>query len=643
MIQFSKISLAFGDKDILKDLSLVITAGTRAALIGANGAGKTTLLKVIAGVTAPDSGEKSVQKGCRISYLPQTGLVYHGNRLYDEVEKAFSPIKALISKMETLASTLESVKTDNEGVKLLEEYHILSEIVENSGYNVRKQKIQAVLEGLGFAPKDKNRPVEEFSGGWQMRIALVKTLLETPDVLLLDEPTNYLDIEARTWLEKWLDDFCGGYILVSHDRFFLDVTVNEVYELFQGRLKRYVGNYTAYEMVRKVELESLVKRYNEQQEEIAKSEDLIRRFRYKATKAAMVQERIKRLEKMERIEIPESLKKMSVQFPKPPHSGKTAIAITGLGKYYGTRQIFGGLDLILDSGEKLLVVGRNGAGKTTLLRILAGKDTDFEGTIAYGSGIAVGYFSQDAAETLDDSDGGKSVLEYMEKDTPIALIPKIRDMLGAFLFRGDDVDKSVTVLSGGEKSRLALLKMLVKPMNLLILDEPTNHLDLQSKDALMDALRAFAGTVIFVSHDRSFMEGLSSKTLEISGKDASSSTRLFYGNYGYYLEKISSENVVEVEETWLKTENSKEKNDARERFSVEKQKRSEIRRQQRRAVTLLSTIDALEKEKAMLEAELSTPTVYTNGEKARAVQAQINELVAKIEEKTVEWETVAFN
>ncbi|MDR1127626.1 MAG: ABC-F family ATP-binding cassette domain-containing protein [Treponema sp.] len=641
MIQFSKISLAFGDKDILKDLSLVITAGTRAALIGANGAGKTTLLKVIAGVTAPDSGEKSVQKGCRISYLPQTGLVHRGNSLYDEVEKAFSSVKALISRMETLASILESVKNDNEGAKLLEEYHILSETVENSGYNIRKQKIQAVLEGLGFASKDKNRPVEEFSGGWQMRIALVKALLETPDVLLLDEPTNYLDIEARTWLEKWLDDFGGGYVLVSHDRFFLDVTVNEVYELFQGRLKRYVGNYTAYEMVRKVELESLVKRYNEQQEEIAKSEDLIRRFRYKATKAAMVQERIKRLEKMERIEIPESFKKMSVQFPKPPHSGKTAITITGLGKHYGTRQIFGELDLILDSGEKLLVVGRNGAGKTTLLRILAGKDTGFEGTITYGSGIAVGYFSQDAAETLDDSDGGKSVLEYMEKDTPIALIPKVRDMLGAFLFRGDDVDKNVAVLSGGEKSRLALLKMLVKPMNLLILDEPTNHLDLQSKDALMDALKAFAGTVIFVSHDRSFMEGLSSKTLEISGKDVPSSTRLFYGNYSYYLEKISSENVVEMEETRLKIEDSKEKNDARERFSAEKQKRSEMRRQQRREVALLSAIDALEKEKAMLEAELSMPAVYTNGEKARAVQVQINELVAKIEEKTVEWETAA--
>jgi ATP-binding cassette subfamily F protein 3 len=297
--------------------------------------------------------------------------------------------------------------------------------------------------------------------------------------------------------------------------------------------------------------------------------------------------------------------------------------------------------LTLDSGEKLLVVGRNGAGKTTLLRILAGQDADFEGSIAYGAGIVVGYFSQDAAETLNDSDGEKSVLEYMETDAPIAFIPKIRDMLGAFLFRGDDIDKSVAVLSGGEKSRLALLKMLVKPMNLLILDEPTNHLDLQSKDVLMDALKAFTGTVIFVSHDRAFMEGLSTKALEISSKNAPSSTRLFYGNYGYYLEKISTEDAIEPEETRLKIESSGKKSDARERFSAEKQKRSETRRQQQREIALLSAIDALEKEKTALEVELSTPAVYTNGEKARMVQVQINRLAMKIEEKTAEWETAA--
>ncbi|MDR0643746.1 MAG: ABC-F family ATP-binding cassette domain-containing protein [Treponema sp.] len=637
MVQFSRISLAFGDRYILKDVSLVVAAGTRAALSGANGAGKTTLLKALAGIIAPDSGEKSVQKGCRISYLPQAGLVYRGDSLYNEAEKAFSPVKSLISRMETLASILERVKNDDESAKLLEEYHILSEMVENSGYNMRKQKIQAVLEGLGFAPNDKKRPTGEFSGGWQMRIALAKMLLATPDILLLDEPTNYLDIEARSWLEKWLADFRGGYILVSHDRFFLDITVNEVFELFQGRLKHYTGNYTAYETVRKAELESIIKRYNDQQEEISKSEDLIRRFRYKATKAAMVQERIKRLEKMERVEIPESLKKMSIRFPDPPHCGKIALTATGLGKCYGTRRLFDGLDISVNSGEKLLVVGRNGAGKTTLLRILAGKDTDFEGTVTYGAGIAVGYFSQDAAETLDGSEEGKSVLEYMEMDAPIALMPKIRDMLGAFLFRGNDIDKSVAVLSGGEKSRLALLKMLLKPMNLLILDEPTNHLDLQSKDALMDTLKAFAGTVIFVSHDRAFMEGLSMKTLEISRIGTISNVRLFYGNYGYYLEKTVTENTVEAPP---KVEESGKKSGSKELFAAEKRRRTEARRQQRREADLLSAIEAFEKEKDALEAVLSTPAIYTNGEKARAVQAKIDRLAAEIEEKTAEWEKV---
>jgi ATP-binding cassette subfamily F protein 3 len=321
-----------------------------------------------------------------------------------------------------------------------------------------------------------------------MRIALAKVLLESPDILLLDEPTNYLDIEARGWLEEWLRNFTGGYLLVSHDRYFLDVTVNEVYELFQGNLKRYAGNYSAYEKVRETELETLMNSYKAQQEEIAKAEDLIRRFRYKPTKAAMVQERIKRLEKMERIEIPESMKKITIRFPPPPHSGRIAMTLEQISKSYGERRVISNLDLLLESKEKLVVVGRNGAGKSTLLRILAGVDSDYSGSMSFGAGIAIGYFSQDAAETMT---GSQSVLEFMEAEAPLELIPKVRDMLGAFLFRGDDVYKSLSVLSGGEKSRLALLKLLLKPFNLLILDEPTNHLDLSSKDILLETLKSY--------------------------------------------------------------------------------------------------------------------------------------------------------
>ncbi|MDR1566422.1 MAG: ATP-binding cassette domain-containing protein, partial [Treponema sp.] len=540
-VQFSRISLAFGDRDILREVSLNLAAGSRAALAGANGAGKSTLMKVISGEMQADSGDRAVQKGCRISYLPQSGIVHHGRTLREEAETAYSAVAALLDRMDELGRELE--KTSRDGGRtaaLLEEHHHLQETVENSGYYRREASVSAVLTGLGFAPSDLDRQVEEFSGGWQMRIALAKVLLENPGILLLDEPTNYLDIEARSWLESWLQSCTGGYLLVSHDRYFLDVTINEVYELFQGDLKHYAGNYSSYEKTRAAELESLLKRYQAQQEEIAKTEALIRRFRYKASKAAFAQELIKRLEKIEPIEIPESLKRISITFPTPPHAGRTALTLEGISKSYGERQVVSGLDLRLDSGEKLVVVGRNGAGKTTLLRIIAGRDSAYEGSVKYGAGIAAGYFSQDIAETLT---GSQSVLEYLEAEAPTALIPKARDMLGAFLFRGDDVFKPVSVLSGGEKSRFALLKMLLKPMNLLILDEPTNHLDLQSKDILLECLKKFAGTVIFVSHDRSFMEALSTKTLELQTGPgtAAGNHRLFYGDYGYYLDRIARE------------------------------------------------------------------------------------------------------
>jgi ATP-binding cassette subfamily F protein 3 len=390
-VQFTRVSLAFGDRDILRDVGLNLASGSRASLAGANGSGKSTLMKVIAGKLAPDSGERAVQKGCRISYLPQSGIVHRGRTLREEAETAYAEIIALLGEMETIGKSLEDAKADDSRTAaLLAEYHRLQEAVEGSGYYNRDQSIAMVLTGLGFSPEDLDRPAEEFSGGWQMRIALAKVLLEAPDILLLDEPTNYLDIEARSWLEQWLRSFTGGYLLVSHDRYFLDVTVNEVYEIFQGQLKRYAGNYTAYEQVRQTELDSLLKRYAAQQEEIAKAEDLIRRFRYKATKAAMVQERIKKLEKMERIEIPESLKKISITFPKPPHSGRIAMTLEGIGKRYGDRPILSNLDLTLEAGEKLVVVGRNGAGKTTLLRILAGADQDFAGEVTYGAGIQPG-------------------------------------------------------------------------------------------------------------------------------------------------------------------------------------------------------------------------------------------------------------
>jgi ATP-binding cassette subfamily F protein 3 len=642
-IQFSRVSLAFGDRDLLKEVSLSLAAGSRAALTGANGSGKSTLMRVIAGKLSPDSGDRAIQKGSRISYLPQSGIVHQGRTLREEAETAYDGIVAMLSKMEAIGRTLEGIHPeDKRTALLLEEYHQIQEGVENSGYYNRDAAITMVLSGLGFLPADRDRAVEEFSGGWQMRIALAKALLETPDILLLDEPTNYLDIEARAWLESWLRSFTGGYLLVSHDRYFLDVTITEVYELFQGNLKRYAGNYTAYEQVREIELESLMKRYAAQQEEIAKAEDLIRRFRYKASKAAMVQERIKKLEKMERIEIPESLKKIHITFPPPPHGGRIALTLEGIGKRYGERQVLSGLDLVLESGERLVVVGRNGAGKTTLLRIIAGKDPAFKGNVQYGAGILPGYFSQDAAETMT---GSAQVLEFMEAEAPTELIPKVRDMLGAFLFRGDDVYKPLSVLSGGEKSRLALLRMLLKPMNLLILDEPTNHLDLHSKDILLDTLKAYTGTIIFVSHDRAFMEALSTKTLELSPQGP----RLFYGDYAYYLERLEGEMKEEElpgsspleSRVEPKAAVSTAPSQAAQQREADKQRQTLIRRLERQEGEIFKALETLEAEKARLEAALGQPAVYSNGAKAKMVKADLDAVMIQIEGKTKEWEAKA--
>jgi ATP-binding cassette subfamily F protein 3 len=651
-VQFTKISLAFGDKDILKNVSLNLSAGSRACLAGANGSGKSTLMRIIAGKLNADSGERAIQKGSRVSYLPQSVISQNRERtLREEAETAYDGIRGLIARMEAVGRTLEgSEKDGGRTAVLVEEHHRLGEAVENSGFYAREAVIAAVLEGLGFAPADLDRRTGEFSGGWQMRVALAKVLLETPDILLLDEPTNYLDIEARTWLEGWLKKRKGGYLLVSHDRYFLDLTVTEVYELFQGSLKRYAGNYSAYERIRRAELESLAKRYAAQQEEIARAEDLIRRFRYKASKAAMVQERIKMLEKMERIEIPESLKKISIAFPPPPHAGRVALTLEGIGKSYGPRRVLSGLDLVLESGERLAVAGRNGAGKTTLLRIIAGMDRDFDGTLKYGAGVAAGYFSQDIAETMT---GTETVLAFMEAEAPAALIPRVRDMLGSFLFRGDDVYKQLSVLSGGEKSRLALLKMLLKPMNLLILDEPTNHLDIYSKDILLETLGQFTGAIVFVSHDRAFLEALSTKTLELGP----SGPRLFYGNYGYYLDRLEREAPGKAPGRPADmpagtpadgsapaariTREAAEPKSGPSCREAEKRRQTLVRRLRRREEEILKTLESLEADRAAAETELGRPEVYSDGAKAKAAQAELAGISSEIEAKTREWEKAA--
>ena len=671
-VQFSQVSLAFGDRDILKNVTINLQTGSKVALTGANGAGKSTLIKVLAGLVPPDSGNRAVQKDSRIAYLPQSGLTHHGCTLREEADKAFEFGYEMQRRIDQIGEQLASGQGNTDA--LVMQQAELIQALEDSGWHRRDAMAESVLLGLGFSRADFERNTEEFSGGWQMRIALAKALMQGPDILLLDEPTNYLDIEARSWLEQFLQNFRGGFLLVSHDRYFLDVTINEVYELFNGDLKRYPGNFSHYEKVREVELKTLIAAYEQQQEEINKLEDFIRRFGYKATKAAQAQEYQKKLEKMERIEIPESLKKIHFSFPPAPHSGRLVMRLNNICKTYdGSFNVLNNLELTLENGERLVVAGRNGAGKSTLLRIIAGQDSAFTGEMLPGAGVQIGYFSQDNAETIR---GKETILDYLEARAPLELIPKLRDMLGAFLFRGDDVYKSLDVLSGGEKSRIALLQLLLSPVNLLVLDEPTNHLDIHSKDVLLSALRDFGGTVIFVSHDRGFIEQLATRVLELKPGQFKN----YPGNYEFYMEQVEKQQAsFEGEgdgkvglggnrggeglplapagkpssappspkgDTPLKSpaESSEGASvSAHTQLTWEEQKAQEAARRklEKEVARLEAKITELEEKKSALENKMADPAVYSNGEKAKAVQREIEALAAEIDETTAAWEEAA--
>lgn len=646
-VQFSKVSLAFGDRDILKDVSVNLQTGTKVALTGANGAGKSTLIKIMAGLVEPDSGERIAQKDARIAYLPQSGLVHHGCSLKEEADKAFQWGYELQEKIDQIGEQMKN--SPEQAEKLAEEHSELLTKLEDSGWYRREMLSESVLLGLGFTRADFEKRTEEFSGGWQMRIALAKALMCGPDILLLDEPTNYLDIEARNWLEKFLTDFKGGFLLVSHDRYFLDHTVNVVYELFGGELKRYPGNFSHYEQVRQVELESLIQAYEQQQQEIQHLEDFIKRFGFKATKAAQAQERQKMLDKLlaNKIEIPESLKKIHFTFPAAPHSGQLVMTLDKISKNYGGPNVIDNLDFVLEKGERLVVAGRNGAGKSTLLRIIAGVDSDFTGEVKLGAGVSIGYFSQDSAEKIT---GSETILERLESKCPLDLIPKARDMLGAFLFRGDDVFKSINVLSGGEKSRIALLELLLRPVNLLVLDEPTNHLDMHSKDVLLSALKDFGGTVIFVSHDRGFIEDLATRVLELHpGK-----FRNFPGDYKYYMQRLEDEENGTVGEfSFNSAATSSEKKSesktvvqaapenvsaGKQAWEEQKKASAERRKIEKEIEKIENQIAQAEDKKKEMEEKLSDPAVYSDGEKSRQVQKQIEEISGELDRLNLAWE-----
>jgi ATP-binding cassette subfamily F protein 3 len=615
LVSLQGITVAFGARRLLDAVNLNVAQGTRMALVGPNGSGKTTLLRIMAGLAPVDAGEVVRERDTRIGYVPQAGVVAPERTLREEAETAFAASRALLDESRGIEERLARAGDANrETGGLLARHAEIADILEASGYHRRQEQIERVLAGLGFARGDEAKRCTDFSAGWQMRIALARTILEGPDILLLDEPTNYLDLEARTWLEDFLHGFPGGVLAVSHDRYFLDVTVTRVAEIWMSRVSVFAGTYTHYEEVRRRELEAIMERYRLQQEEIARVEAFIRRFRYNASKARLVQSRINWLERLPRIEVPPVVKRVRFSFPPALPSGRLVLAADALAKSYAGRPVFAEVGFELGRGERLVVVGVNGAGKSTLLRILAGREPADAGAVVRGPGVALAWYSQEQADAWTSD---RSVIEEVEAAAPTALVPELRNMLGAFLFRGDEILKPVSVLSGGEKSRLCMLLLLLRPANLLVLDEPTNHLDIASKDVLAGSLSEFPGTVVFVSHDRAFIEGLATAVLELRDGRA----RWFPGGYEYYLRKSGAE---AAESAAAAAADAPAAGSAAPSATLierqeEKRLKSELRSLERGEEETLRQLDELEDRRRAIEEEMADPRAYSDGDRMRTL------------------------
>jgi ATP-binding cassette subfamily F protein 3 len=518
LIQLADISKTFGVRTLLEHVTWQIGDGDRVGLCGPNGAGKTTLLKMLAGFEEPDSGSVVKPAGLTIGYLPQDGLSHSGRTVFEEASSAFQPLLDMKAEMHDIEHRLgDTSVSDAEHEAMLHRYSDLQDRFRlDEGYSI-DLRIATVLRGLGFSNEDASRPAETFSGGWQMRIALAKLLLGRPNLLLLDEPTNHLDLEARNWLEEYLSTYPYAVILVSHDRYFLDAVVTRITDLHLRRLDDYVGNYSKYIVQRDAMLERLRQAKKEQDEEVARVEMFINRFRYQATKAAQVQSRIKLLEKVVPIEVPPERKRIHFTFPTCAKSGRTVMELSHVRKAYGPLTVFKDVSLHIERGDRIALVGPNGSGKSTLMRMLSQSESPDGGTLTFGHQVVMEYFAQDEAVRLNPA---LTVYETLEAGSSNDMVPAIRNILGGFLFSGDDIHKKAGVLSGGERTRLAVARMLLRPSNTLLLDEPTNHLDLDSKDVLLEALEDYGGTLILVSHDRYFVEKLATKIIEIGHGEA---------------------------------------------------------------------------------------------------------------------------
>lgn len=639
MVSVDNLKVEFGVTPLFEDVSYVINKRDRIALVGKNGAGKSTMLKILAGIQAPTSGSVSVPRDVTIGYLPQVMILSDKHTVMEEAEMAFEHIFELQASIERMNQELaDRTDYDSENYhKLIEKFtHDNERFLMMGGTNYTAE-IERTLMGLGFSREDFNRPTSEFSGGWRMRIELAKLLLRRPDVLLLDEPTNHLDIESIQWLENFLKTSAGAVVLVSHDRAFINNVTNRTIEISCGHIYDYKVAYDEFVVLRKERREQQLRAYENQQKQIQDTEDFIERFRYKATKAVQVQSRIKQLEKIVPIEIDdEDNSALRLKFPPAMRSGNYPVICDGVKKAYGSHIVFHDVTLTINRGEKVAFVGKNGEGKSTLVKCIM-DEIPYEGKLTIGHNVQIGYFAQNQAQMLDENLSVFDTIDYVAKGD-IRL--KIRDILGAFMFGGEASDKKVKVLSGGERSRLAMIKLLLEPVNFLILDEPTNHLDMRSKDVLKEAIKEFDGTVIVVSHDREFLDGLVTKVYEFGG----GVVKEHIGGIYDFLQKKKIESLNELQLSASPTVSATKKEEpetvSENKLSYEAQKElnKKIRKLEKRIADCEQKIEKLETEISGVEADMATP----EGASDMALYEKHQQLKKDLDQTVEEWEAVSM-
>ncbi len=597
MISLDNISVSYGGWQLFEDISFLINPKDRIGLVGRNGAGKSTLLKIIIGEQQPTSGGISLNGDCTIGYLPQQMYIADTTSLVEETAKAFEVVNNIEREIADITTQIAE-RTDYESEEYSKLIHRLNDANDHYhilGGDTREADIEKTLLGLGFKRSDFSRPTKEFSGGWRMRIELAKLLLRRPSIFLLDEPTNHLDIESIQWLEEYLKRYSGAVLLISHDRAFLDNVTNRTVELSLGKAYDYKVSYSKYVELRAERRQQMTSAYENQQRLIEKNEEFIEKFRYKPTKSNQVQSRIKQLEKIERIELEdEDLASLNIKFPPAPRSGQIVAEIEEVGKSFGEKHVFSGANIIIERGQKIALVGRNGEGKTTLARMIHGEIEPSEGRLKLGANINIGYFAQNQDDLME---GDFTVFDTLDRVAVGDVRTKLRDILGAFLFRGEDIEKKVKVLSGGERSRLAMARLMLDAHNLLILDEPTNHMDMRSKDILKEALKRFDGTVILVSHDREFLDGIVDRVYEF--RDGG--VKEYLGGIYYFLEKRKIESLNEIERKDTPTESkSGAAQESKGKLSYEQKKE-----QEKQARKVRREIERIETELAETEAEIA--------------------------------------